>query len=53
MLPEIFIVAQYKYRGVCKKILVENNIIKTIEGKLPKDFGSANLTNLFIDQFVT
>ena len=34
-------------------ILVEKKIIKTKEGKLPNEFDSANLTNLFVDKFVT
>ena len=36
-----------------QNILVEKNIIKNIEGKLPKEFDPTNLTNLFVDQFVT
>ena len=36
-----------------QNILVEKKIIKTKEDKLPKDFDPANLTNLFVDQFVT
>ena len=28
-------------------------MIKTKEGKLPKEFDPDNLTNLFVDQFVT
>ena len=36
-----------------QNILVEMKIIKTKEDKLPKDFDTANLTNLFVDQFVT
>ena len=28
-------------------------MIKKKEGKLPKEFDPANLTNLFVDQFVT
>ena len=36
-----------------QNILVEKKIIKTIEGKLPKEFDPANLTNLFVHQFVT
>ena len=36
-----------------QNILVEKKIIKTKEGKLPKEFDLANLTNLFVDQFVT
>ena len=39
--------------GDAQKILVENNMIKKKEGKLPKDFDTANLNNLFVDQFVT
>ena len=36
-----------------QNIIVEKKIIKTKEGKLPKEFDPANLTNLFVDQFVT
>ena len=36
-----------------QSILVENKRIEMKEGKLPKDFDPANLTNLFVDQFVT
>ena len=36
-----------------KNILVEKKIIKTKEGKLPKAFDHANLTTLFLNQFVT
>ena len=36
-----------------QNILVEKKIIKTKEGKLPKEFDPANLTNLFVGQFVT
>ena len=36
-----------------QNILVEKKIIKTKKGKLPKEFVPANLTNLFVDQFVT
>ena len=36
-----------------QNILVEKKIIKTKEGKSPKVFDPANLTNLFVDQFVT
>ena len=36
-----------------QNIIVEKKIFKTKEGKLPKEFDPANLTNLFFDQFVT
>ena len=36
-----------------QNMLVEKKIIKTKESKLPKEFDPANLTNLFVDQFVT
>ena len=36
-----------------QNILVKKKIIKTKEGKLLKEFDPANLTNLFVDQFVT
>ena len=36
-----------------QNILVEKKIIKMKEGKLPKEFDPANLTHLFVDQFVT
>ena len=36
-----------------QNILVENKIFETKEGKLPKKLDSANLNNLFVDQFVT
>ena len=36
-----------------QNILVEKKKIKMKEGKLPKDFDPTNLTNLFVDQFVT
>ena len=36
-----------------RNILVENKIIGMKEGKLPKEFDPANLTNFFVDQFVT
>ena len=36
-----------------QKLLVEKKVIKKKEGKLPKYFDPANLTNLFVDQFVT
>ena len=39
--------------GDTQNVLVENKRIKTKEGKLPKYFDPANLTNLFVDQFVT
>ena len=39
--------------GEARNILVENKTIETKEGKLPKEFGPAYLTNLFVDQFVT
>ena len=39
--------------GDARNILVEKKIFETKEGKLPKEFGPANLTNLFVDQFVT
>ena len=39
--------------GDAQNILVEKKIFETKEGKLPKEFGPANLTNLFVDQFVT
>ena len=39
--------------GDAQNILDENNIIKTKEGRLLKDFDTANLTNLFVDQFFT
>ena len=34
-----------------QNIIVEKKIIKTKEGKLPKEFDPANLTNIFVDQF--
>ena len=39
--------------GDAQNIIVETKITKTKEGKLPKEFDPANLTNLFVDQFVT
>ena len=39
--------------GGAQNILVEKKIIEKIEGKLPKYFGPANLTHLFVDPFVT
>ena len=39
--------------GDARNILNEEKIIKTREGKLPKEFYPANLDNLFVDQFVT
>ena len=36
-----------------QNIIVEKKIIETKEGKLPKEFDPANLTNLFVVQFVT
>ena len=36
-----------------QNILVENKIFETKEGKLPKKLDSANLNNLFVDQFFT
>ena len=36
-----------------KIMLVQKKIIKTKEGKLPKEFDPTNLNNLFVDQFVT
>ena len=39
--------------GDARNIIVEKKIIETREGKLPKEFDPANLTNLFVDQFVT
>ena len=36
-----------------QKIIVIKKIIKTKESKLPKEFDPTNLTNLFVDQFVT
>ena len=39
--------------GDAQKNLVEKKIIETKEGKLPKEIDCANLTNLFVDQFVT
>ena len=36
-----------------QKLLVEKKVIKKKEGKLPKEFDPANLTNLFVDQFAT
>ena len=33
-----------------QNIAVEKKILKTKEGKLPKDFDSANLNNLFVGQ---
>ena len=36
-----------------QNMLVEKEIIKTKESKLPKEFDPANLNNLFVDQFVT
>ena len=39
--------------GDAQNILFENKTIETKEGKLPKEFDPANLTNLFVDQFVT
>ena len=36
-----------------QNILVEKKIIKTKEGKLPKEFDPTNMTNLFVDQFFT
>ena len=36
-----------------QNIIVEKKIIKTKESKLPKEFDPANLTNLFVDQFIT
>ena len=39
--------------GDTQNILVEKKIIKTNEVKLPKQFDPANLTKLFVDQFVT
>ena len=36
-----------------QNILDEYKIIDTKEGKLPKYFDTANMTNLFVDQFVT
>ena len=51
MLTAIVDTAQYNYSG--RRTKTENKIIKTKEGKLPKEFDPANLTNLFVDQFVT
>ena len=39
--------------GDARNILFENKIIETKEDKLPKEFDPANLTNLFVDRFVT
>ena len=39
--------------GDARNILVEKKIFETKEGKSPKEFGPTNLTNLFVDQFVT
>ena len=39
--------------GDALNILVENKIIKTKEGKLPKEFDPANLALLFVYKFVT
>ena len=39
--------------GDAKNIIVENKVFETKKGKLPKEFGPANLTNLFVGQFVT
>ena len=39
--------------GDACNILVEKKIIETKEDKLPKEFDPANLTNLFVDRFVT
>ena len=39
--------------GYARNIPFENNIIKTKEVKLPKEFDTANLNNLFVDPFVT
>ena len=36
-----------------QNILVEKKINETKEGRLPKEFAPAKLTNLFVDQFVT
>ena len=36
-----------------RKFPVEKRIIKTKEGKLPKEFDPNNLTNLLVDNFVT
>ena len=39
--------------GDARNFLVKKKIIETKEDKLPKYFDTANLTNLFVDQFVT
>ena len=39
--------------GDARNILVEKKIVEMKEGKLPKEFDPANLTNLFVDQFGT
>ena len=39
--------------GCAQSILFEKRMIKTKESKLPKYFDPANLTHLFVDQFVT
>ena len=39
--------------GDARNILVEKKIIKTKEDNVPKEFDPANLTNLFVDTFVT
>ena len=39
--------------GDARNILFEMKIIIKKEGKLPKEFDPANLTNLNVDQFVT
>ena len=39
--------------GDARNILVEKKIIEMKVGKSPKEFDPNNLTNLFIDQFVT
>ena len=39
--------------GDAQNILVEKKIIETKVSKLPKEFDPTNLTNLFVDQFLT
>ena len=38
--------------GDARKILIEKKRIKSKEVKLPKQFDTTNLNNLFVDQFV-